>query len=158
MIDESSFPLTATLVRCVPEFKSQVEEHIQSNDGLLEHVLVGELFVFAEQTYATMTTEPKTADRSADTLKRIFEFVERCAASDDERLNNPIVVSFLNLLRPDTPGIEAKNAELRNILRNTRVVGKERSHTAVPNPAFKYFRSLLGPRTLAEWQSYTGYE
>ncbi|MDQ6767922.1 MAG: hypothetical protein M3Z41_08960 [Candidatus Eremiobacteraeota bacterium] len=149
-------PTINDLQESVPEFQPVYDQHIVLYEYPLPHILFGELFDFAQQTYAEMIASPETGSKRADILKRIFDFIERCVSSDEVRINTVPILSFLNLLRPDEPKIDVSDPKLRTIMMNLRTVGRERRSVGTPNPAYLYFRNLLGPASLREWKNYTG--
>lgn len=92
----------ANLLDQVPEFQQNYAEHIRRYGELLSDVLVGELSDFASEAYVK-------ADMS--TAKRIIDFVNAAALSQDDELQGMIQVSFLMHL-PRLTGYEAMRALL----------------------------------------------
>jgi hypothetical protein len=75
-----------SLLEQVPEFKPTYDEHLADYDGLLPHVLMGELFVFASDAYAR---------GEIVLLARIVNFINWAASSGDDDVRNVVHASFI---------------------------------------------------------------
>ena len=85
----------------VPDFAQVYQDHVDLNDKVLPHVLMGDLTRFvveqADQAAARGTSATQT-ERNLDTILRILELG---MGSQDPRLQELISVSFLENLPPN---------------------------------------------------------
>ena len=102
VINFSSF--VRLLLEAVPELRTVYAEHIDDNDGLLEHVLMGDVTRFAEYLYFE--------DSNSECLVRLVEFLDKAYASNDEKLKELISVSFLENLSRDKESFKGVRAML----------------------------------------------
>lgn len=77
------------LLVAVPETRHIYQKHLEDNGETLQHVLLGDITRFVIDSY-----------RSANTpvLTRILEFLEISVSSSDDKLQELVVVSFLENL------------------------------------------------------------
>lgn len=92
------------LLEVLPELTSVYDEHIDDYDGLLEHVLMGDVTRFAEQLFIE--------DSNSECLARLLGFLDKAYASNDEKLQELISVSFLENLSRDEESFEGIRAML----------------------------------------------
>ncbi len=78
------------LIEEVPELFSVYEEHLDDNDGLLEHVFMGDVTRFI----VIISTE----EEKSEVLDRIITLLDKAIRSKDEKLQELISVSFLENL------------------------------------------------------------
>jgi len=84
----------------VPGFERVYDEHVSDYDEVLPHVLLGDLVRF-------LSAEVELRGAEALALKKAIPLLEDAACSEDERLQELIVVSFLENLEPDDPSFLA---------------------------------------------------
>lgn len=102
VINFSSF--VKLLLEAVPELILLYDEHIDDYDGLLEHVLMGDVTRFAEQLYSE--------GASSECLARLLGFLNKAYSSGDQKLKELISVSFLENFSRDEESSEGIKAML----------------------------------------------
>ena len=73
------------LAVAVPESSEVVAEHLADNDGLLLHLLMGDLLRMTVSTYAA----------GEIVVRRLLAFVDGCLREGDEYVVNAVAVSFV---------------------------------------------------------------
>jgi hypothetical protein len=94
----------------VAGFAAVYQEHLQDYDEPLPHVLLGDLVRFLSER----VQEAGPADPAVQTA---LALLESAVTSDDERLQNLVVVSFLENLDPDDEAARALKGALGPALR-----------------------------------------
>ena len=87
----------------VPGVEDVYRAHIERNDELLQHVLLGDLTRF-------VLSEADTHGQDSFVLRQIMPLLEAAMGSDDEKLQELIAVSFLENVLPEDGGFEAVRA------------------------------------------------
>ena len=82
------------LLEQLPEFRAEVEDHIQFNEGLLPHVLFGDLTRFV------LRAREQGRD---DVVRRALEFLDEALRHGDEQVDNLVSVSFVENVGPWDP-------------------------------------------------------
>lgn len=82
------------LVRRLPEFRDALNEHLRDNDGLLPHVLFGDLTRFVLRA---------RKDGHDDIVRRALAFLDEALRHGDERTKNLVAVSFVENVGPWDP-------------------------------------------------------
>lgn len=98
------------LLSSVPSFLPVYKEHIEDNDELLHHVLMGDLTRFFIQLYRAGYKEGDSDKRNA--FRKVMEVLDRGLLSPDEKLQELIAVSFLENLWQSEQDFE----QIRNLL------------------------------------------
>jgi hypothetical protein len=100
------------LLERLPEFRTEVEEHVQFNDGLLPHVLFGDLtrFVFRAREQGR-----------DDVVQRALAFLDEALRHGDEQVDNLVSVSFVENVGPWDPAQVAFIDEWPRALREEAV-------------------------------------
>ncbi len=88
--------IASYLVESVPEFKPVLDKHIEEYGELLPHVLFGELTCWAIELFKRWQQTGNPSDY--DTFLRLTRFIQLCIDSDDERVNELALFSFLENL------------------------------------------------------------
>jgi hypothetical protein len=77
----------------VPGFERVYDEHVRDYDEVLPHVLLGDLVRFLD-------AELRTRGPASHAAREAVSLMEEALASDDPRLQELVVVSFLENLEP----------------------------------------------------------
>ena len=93
----SRFP--ARLRAAVPSFAELFDEHLAANGEVLPHVLLGELV-------RHLSSEAVQHGSTSLALRQAIELLDVTINDPDPRLQELVVVSFLENLDPDLRGIE----------------------------------------------------
>jgi hypothetical protein len=92
------------LLRAVlPGFARVYDEHVADNDGVLPHVLLGDLVRF-------LTNEIGEHGANSTAAKNAMSLLERGMNSQDPRVQELVAVSFLENLDPEDPRFPAIRA------------------------------------------------
>lgn len=78
-----------SLLAAVPETREIHQLHLENNDEILPHVLLGDVTRFVIDTYRRSNTE---------LLGRTLDFLEEAVSASDEKLQELVIVSFLENL------------------------------------------------------------
>lgn len=89
--------IASYLIESVPEFKPVLDKHIAEYGELLPHVLFGELTLWTIELFKRWQQTGNPSDY--DTFLRLTRFIQLCIDSDDERVNELALFSFLENLR-----------------------------------------------------------
>lgn len=90
--------VVACLIERIPEFDGIYREHLGLYKETLPHVLFGELVRFTKAVCGS-SSEPKGQYANPQNiLKRILDFIEEAACSEDERVVELVQVSFMENL------------------------------------------------------------
>ena len=84
------------LVEAVPEFKPILDKHIEEYGELLPHVLFGELTLWTIELFKRWQQTGKESDY--EIFSRVIQFIQRCINSEDQRVNELALFSFLENL------------------------------------------------------------
>ena len=87
----------------VPGFGRVYDEHVSDNDEVLPHVLLGDLVRF-------LSNEVEVRGVEGTGVKPAMDLLERAMDSSDLRLQELVVVSFLENLDPNDPSFFAIRA------------------------------------------------
>jgi hypothetical protein len=75
-----------TLLECVPEFKPIFADDVAFNGEILSHGLFEALFKLTSKAYD---------EGNMELFKRVFDFINEAAMSDDEDVLGPVHISFM---------------------------------------------------------------
>ena len=87
-----------TLVTKVPEFQATIDEHLQENDELLPHVLMGDFTRFVLRMFHESIDEQPVTKCKRDILVTSLDFLEEALATGDSDVVELISLSFLENL------------------------------------------------------------
>jgi len=86
------------LVQRVPEFSGVYQEHLKECDQTLPHVMFGDLVEFTIAAYRALD-KPNPRFRNAHaTLMAIVDFIEDAAHSEDKKVIDLLLTSFMENL------------------------------------------------------------
>jgi len=116
------FPATGCvkqLLERVPELQPAYEEHLRDYDEVLPHVFFGEV-----TRYVVVRVRAGEIGVSSP-VGRILDFLERCAASGDEQVEELVWVSFLeNLVEYDDVLLALRGLIGPNLAKGLKAYGK----------------------------------
>jgi hypothetical protein len=94
--------IVGSICYLAPELLPVLQEHLDDYDGLLPHVMMGDITRWVIRKY--------NADRSDPTLRQVLTFIEDACSKADYEDRGIIIVSFLeNLPRMGEDGAEIKS-------------------------------------------------
>ena len=94
----------------VKGFAAVHQEHVADNDEVLPHVLLGDLV-------RLLCARVESAGIGDQSVQGALALLEAAASADDQRLQNLVVVSFLENLEPDHAPSQAIKGALGPALR-----------------------------------------
>jgi hypothetical protein len=86
--------LPEVLLRAVPEFRAETDEHVADYGEVLLHVLFGALTRFVLEA---------NEERDVGVVERTLEFLEQAWVDGDEEVRNLVAVSFVENVQPWDP-------------------------------------------------------
>ena len=96
--------LLGTLCCRFPTFMPMLQEHLDDYDGLLPHVLMGEITRWVVQRFLIDSSDP--------TLRQVLDFIEKAFEGADARNRELIIASFLE----NMPRVGQNGAGVRLLL------------------------------------------
>jgi hypothetical protein len=84
----------------IPEFKTIYDEHITDFDEVLPHVLMGAFTRFLVDAYKKSKLPDANGQAYKQVVDRSLSFMERAIGNGDLGVQNLVIVSFLENLRP----------------------------------------------------------
>lgn len=103
------------LLVAAPEILDIHQKHVKDNDEVLPHVLLGDVTRFVIEAHRRADTKLRT---------RILDFLENAVSSPDDKLQELVVVSFLENLHQAAEDYEGlKNLLGPNLRKNLFLVG-----------------------------------
>lgn len=103
------------LLAAAPEISDIHQQHMKDNDEILPHVLLGEVTRFVINAHRNSNVELRT---------RILDFLECAVSSPDDKLQELVVVSFLENLHQAGEDYEGLKKLLGpNLRKNLFLVG-----------------------------------
>lgn len=99
-------------VEIFPEYKIQLEEHLEDYGELLGHVFFGDIINYD-------LVELLTTEVDLDRIKKVFDFINDTYANGEEDMQNVIVVTILEYLGDDPIILKKSFKYLSNELKNS---------------------------------------
>jgi hypothetical protein len=96
--------IVGSICYLAPELLPVLQEHLDDYDGLLPHVMMGDITRWVIRKF--------NADRSDPTLRQVLKFIEDACSQAEFEDRGIIIVSFLENL----PRVGEKDAEIRSLL------------------------------------------